>query len=463
MEPDIGSSSLQTPVDVAEYLFKRLYPLGVRVVQGVPGDYNLAALDYILKAGFEWVGNCNKLNAGYLRNFSAIVTTFGVGELSALNAIAGAFSEHVPVVHIVGQPTISSHRDSLLLHHTLGNSDYNVFSNISAKSAVATVKISDPHHAPALSDHASRECWIQSRPVEPYNKVEKRKLRGSCGPGRCWCDSPLGPGVVHEPIQKSGFPTFVAPMGQGADGTLPQFGGVYSEDSSHRPSAGEYKSCRPILSIGPLKSDFNTTGFSYKTNRLNTGDIYMDLVQVRCMQYPDVRMRESVPTTCLRIRAFIPCTPELIGPRISHSWLWPAVCKWLREGDVLVTETGTAHFGILETRFPKGVTAIRQILFMICNGGYKIERYIHGAKRRNTMRIQPWEHGALVKSFRPGCQGDYSSYHIRTRDELEGLFHNPKFPSAPHLSDDAPAALKLTAAEAAARKVQAHWYCPQYF
>lgn len=102
---------------------------------------------------------------GYLRNFSAIVTTFGVGELSALNAIAGAFSEHVPVVHIVGQPTISSHRDSLLLHHTLGNGDYNVFSNISAKSAVATVKISDPHHAPALSDHALRECWIQSRPV----------------------------------------------------------------------------------------------------------------------------------------------------------------------------------------------------------------------------------------------------------------------------------------------------------
>jgi pyruvate decarboxylase len=28
------------------------------------GDYNLAALDYIPKAGLEWVGNCNELNAG---------------------------------------------------------------------------------------------------------------------------------------------------------------------------------------------------------------------------------------------------------------------------------------------------------------------------------------------------------------------------------------------------------------
>lgn len=108
---------------------------------------------------------------------------------------------------------------------------------------------------------------------------------------------------MHEPIQKSGFPTFVAPMGQGADGTLPQFGGVYSEDSSHRPSAGACKSRRPILSIGPLKSDFNTRGFSYKTNRLNTGDIYMDLVQVRCMQYPDVRMRGVLQKIIHRIQS----------------------------------------------------------------------------------------------------------------------------------------------------------------
>jgi len=37
---------------------------------------------------------------GYARvkGMSAIVTTFGVGELSVVNAIAGAFSENVPVV-----------------------------------------------------------------------------------------------------------------------------------------------------------------------------------------------------------------------------------------------------------------------------------------------------------------------------------------------------------------------------
>jgi len=50
-----------------------------------------------------------------------MITTFGVGELSALNAIAGSYSEYVPVVHIVGTPSTISQKDGMLLHHTLGN------------------------------------------------------------------------------------------------------------------------------------------------------------------------------------------------------------------------------------------------------------------------------------------------------------------------------------------------------
>lgn len=61
---DIRTSELVSPIDIAEYLYVRLYQLGVRSIQGVPGDYNLVALDYIPKAGLKWVGNCNELNAG---------------------------------------------------------------------------------------------------------------------------------------------------------------------------------------------------------------------------------------------------------------------------------------------------------------------------------------------------------------------------------------------------------------
>ena len=61
---DIRTSSLKKPVDVAEYLFTRLHQMGIRSVHGLPGDYNLVALDYLEPTGLKWVGNCNELNAG---------------------------------------------------------------------------------------------------------------------------------------------------------------------------------------------------------------------------------------------------------------------------------------------------------------------------------------------------------------------------------------------------------------
>lgn len=65
-----------------------------------------------------------------MKGISAVVTTFGVGELSLLNAIAGAYSEYVPIVHIVGTPSTLSQRDGLLLHHTLGNGNFEVFADM---------------------------------------------------------------------------------------------------------------------------------------------------------------------------------------------------------------------------------------------------------------------------------------------------------------------------------------------
>ena len=57
--PRLGNSILTytTP----SYLFRRLHEIGIRGVHGVPGDYNLIALDYIKPNGLQWVGNCNEL------------------------------------------------------------------------------------------------------------------------------------------------------------------------------------------------------------------------------------------------------------------------------------------------------------------------------------------------------------------------------------------------------------------
>ena len=48
---------------------------------------------------------------------------------------------------------------------------------------------------------------------------------------------------------------------------------------------------------------------------------------------------------------------------ITHAWFWPRMGQWLRKDDIVVTETGTANFGIWETRFPEGVVALSQVLW----------------------------------------------------------------------------------------------------
>ena len=41
MATDIRTSDLKSPVDLADYLFRRLHEVGIRSIHGVPGDYNL--------------------------------------------------------------------------------------------------------------------------------------------------------------------------------------------------------------------------------------------------------------------------------------------------------------------------------------------------------------------------------------------------------------------------------------
>ena len=53
--------------------------------------------------------------------------TFGVGELSAINAIAGSYAEHVPVVRVVGAPALAKQAERRALHHSLGDGEFGHF------------------------------------------------------------------------------------------------------------------------------------------------------------------------------------------------------------------------------------------------------------------------------------------------------------------------------------------------
>ena len=107
-------------ISVVDYLVCQLEKLGINEVFGLPGDFNFNIVEAIEKnENTNWIGCTNELNAGYaadgyarVKGYGAIVTTYGVGELSAINAIAGSYAEYVPVIKIVGVPSTSNIHNS---------------------------------------------------------------------------------------------------------------------------------------------------------------------------------------------------------------------------------------------------------------------------------------------------------------------------------------------------------------
>ena len=155
---------------VGRYLVERLKQAGVGHVFGVPGDYVLTFMDRILEGGIEMVGTCNELNAAYaadayarVNGIGAVCVTYGVGSFSALNGVAGAFAEQVPLVFISGGPRMDMRRPSMLLHHSVG--DLGVLSKVYENVTVVTTVLSDAAEAPDQIDAALQACLREKRPV----------------------------------------------------------------------------------------------------------------------------------------------------------------------------------------------------------------------------------------------------------------------------------------------------------
>lgn len=92
-------------------------------------------------------------------------TTFGVGELSAINGIAGSFAERVPVIQIVGTPPTKQMKLKPLLHHTLGNGHFEAYSKAAEHFVVASAILSEPSKAGMEIDRVLVDCVTKSRPV----------------------------------------------------------------------------------------------------------------------------------------------------------------------------------------------------------------------------------------------------------------------------------------------------------
>ncbi|KAE7995814.1 hypothetical protein FH972_000581 [Carpinus fangiana] len=158
---------------LGRHLARRLVEIGVRDVFSVPGDFNLALLDHLIaEPELNLVGCCNELNAGYAadgyaraKGVGACVVTFTVGGLSVINAIAGAYSENLPVICIVGGPNSNDYGTNRILHHTIGLPDFTqelrCFQTVTCTQAVVN-NLDDAHEQ---IDTAISTALKESKPV----------------------------------------------------------------------------------------------------------------------------------------------------------------------------------------------------------------------------------------------------------------------------------------------------------
>lgn len=172
---------------IASYVLSRLKQHGAGVLFGVPG----ATCDPLFAAaettGTEIVVTASDLEAGYaadgyarMKGLSALSVTYGVGTMSLLPAIGGAYAERSPVVIINGGPSADDLRimkqSGSYFSHSTGReaTDLALFREVSAHA----VRIESGANAPAQIDHAIRVALTQQRPV--YVEIAKHAWNAKC-------------------------------------------------------------------------------------------------------------------------------------------------------------------------------------------------------------------------------------------------------------------------------------------
>ncbi|XBW38365.1 hypothetical protein QEN19_003952 [Hanseniaspora menglaensis] len=165
IEPEYTLPKATGTAPVGRLVFERLSKV-TKSVFGVPGDFNLKLIEHIYDVpNLEWVGNNNELNSAYVcdgytrinpNNFSCLITTYGVGELSALNGIAGSFAEDIAVLHIVG--TSASKIKTAINHQSTQDS---LFKSI--------------HHLiPGSKSYTKQDHDIYEKIVGPFSCIAER-------------------------------------------------------------------------------------------------------------------------------------------------------------------------------------------------------------------------------------------------------------------------------------------------
>jgi indolepyruvate decarboxylase len=401
---------------VGEFLLRRLKEAGIGHAFGVPGDYNLELLQQMEDTGtLTWIGACNELNASYaadgyarLNGLAALIVTNAVGALSAINGVAGAYSEHVPVICVCGSIPLRSMQRDLGMHHTMADGTWDRFMNAFAQVTAAQARIT-PHNAVADIDRLIITAWRNKLPVymelpsdvgyldievpaaplvlaEPPSDPERlRSCTAAIADRLSQAKSPAilvdldvdrfgAAAEVMGLAEKIQAPVAVATTAKAViDETFAHYVGVYNGKASLQQAREAIEDSDCLLAIGYRPIDLTTGDF--------TGSLPADTIHARGYavdigddNYQAVTLKEvlrgvtdSVPQVTNRAtRRF---TPSAVmadhgngSAKLTQAAYWQAIQHYIRSGDVLIAEDGTSYAS-LGLQLPPNCTVVAQAIW----------------------------------------------------------------------------------------------------
>ena len=389
-------------MNTAQYIVKRLEELGINEFFGLPGDYNFNLLYAVENnPNTKWIGCTSELNAGYaadgyarLRGYGALITTYGAGELSAMNAIAGSMAENVPVIHIVGLPATDKIKHKNLIHHNFQEVNYdnciNAYKSVTAATAFLAkdnakleidrvlkvlVREKKPVYLAIPSDIAQTEIsdrdvsydWLSDRKtLEELTDKISNKIKKSKNPviiGDVLVKRFDAKIEYREFVEKSGIPVSNFLMGANLiDIDYEKYLGGYF-GNLRNPIAEKYiNETDCLISVGAIYSDLNSFGFGLPFDINSHIAIYGNHTYFEGKKYDNVKMSEVLETLTEKIE---PKEMEFVKPNIGYKpkspdneqinsdYIYPRLQEFLKDNDIIISETGIIPFGFAQMGFPQ--------------------------------------------------------------------------------------------------------------
>ncbi|EDV2567239.1 TPA: alpha-keto acid decarboxylase family protein [Salmonella enterica] len=405
---------MQNPYTVADYLLDRLAGCGIGHLFGVPGDYNLQFLDHVIDhPTLRWVGCANELNAAYaadgyarMSGAGALLTTFGVGELSAINGIAGSYAEYVPVLHIVGAPCSAAQQRGELMHHTLGDGDFRHFYRMSQAISAASA-ILDEQNACFEIDRVLGEMLAARRPgyimlpadvakktaippsqaltlpvheaqsgVETAFRYHARQCLMNSRRIALLADFLAGRFGLRPLLQRWMAETPIAHatllMGKGLfNEQHPNFVGTYSAGASSKEVRQAIEDADRVICVGTRFVDTLTAGFTQQLPAERTLEIqpYASRIGETWFNLPMAQAVSTLRELCLEC-AFAPPPTRSAGQpvridkgELTQESFWQTLQQYLKPGDIVLVDQGTAAFGAAALSLPDGAEVVVQPLW----------------------------------------------------------------------------------------------------